>query len=471
MVAVITIPILIESLGTERFGVLTIIWMVVGYFSLFDLGLGRALTKLVASNIGKGKSNENPKLIWTALLLMGLFGIVGTLVLIGFSPIIVTDLLNIPKELQSESLITFYLLSISVPFVISSSGLIGILEAYHRFKIINIVRIPLGIMTFLGPVLVLPFSNSLVFIIVVLITVRLIAWLAYIYLVFRVVPKLRKTRSLSKKMTKSLFSFGSWMTITNIIGPLMVYLDRFMIGSILSMAAVAYYATPFEMVTKLWIISGALMSVLFPAFSATLEQDHSRAIQLSNKAVKYLFMVFFPITLIIISFSYEILEFWIDTDFARNSYLVLQLLALGIFINAHAQVPYAIIQASGRPDITAKLHLIELPIYLLLLAWMLSNYGIVGAALSWSARIFFDSTILFMLVSKISCIQSFFTTSIMLKVSFVFCVIAVAFITTDIYLKLAFILLTLTLFCFLSWHYLLTESDKNIICRKEKFTI
>jgi len=41
LVAIVVIPVLIEGLGIERFGVLTIAWMVVGYFSLFDLGLGR----------------------------------------------------------------------------------------------------------------------------------------------------------------------------------------------------------------------------------------------------------------------------------------------------------------------------------------------------------------------------------------------------------------------------------------------
>ena len=48
LVALVAIPILVDGLGTARFGILTLAWMVVGYFSLFDLGLGRALTKLTA---------------------------------------------------------------------------------------------------------------------------------------------------------------------------------------------------------------------------------------------------------------------------------------------------------------------------------------------------------------------------------------------------------------------------------------
>ena len=174
--------------------------------------------------------------------------------LVSLSNWLVTDILNIPEGLKSESLTTFYLLSVSIPIVITSIGLRGVLEAYQCFKFVNLVRIPVGVFTFLGPTLVLPFSNSLVPIVIVLIIVRLMAWIAYIYLSFRIVPALKYDIKISWKVARSLLGFGSWMTVTNIVGPLMVYMDRFIIGATLSMAAVAFYATPYEVVTKLWVI-------------------------------------------------------------------------------------------------------------------------------------------------------------------------------------------------------------------------
>src|SRR5438876_3369213 len=48
LLAVFCIPILIRGLGTDRFGVLTLAWALIGYASLFDLRLRRALTPLVA---------------------------------------------------------------------------------------------------------------------------------------------------------------------------------------------------------------------------------------------------------------------------------------------------------------------------------------------------------------------------------------------------------------------------------------
>ena len=265
LVGIVAIPILIEGLGAARFGVLTLAWMVVGYFSLFDLGLGRALTKLVAEKLGKGLSDEIPPLIWTAILLMAALGILGAVIVAALSPWLVGGVLKIPPELQSETLTSFYLLAASIPIVISSTGLRGILEAHQLFGLVNAVRIPLGLFTFLGPVTVLPFSNSLVPVVAVLVVARLASWCAYAVLCIRVEPALRYSVAIHRAVVRPLINFGGWMTVSNIVGPLMVYMDRFLIGAMVSMTAVAYYATPYEVVTKLWIIPGALMGVMFPA--------------------------------------------------------------------------------------------------------------------------------------------------------------------------------------------------------------
>ena len=80
LVAVFAIPRLIHGLGPARFGVLTIAWMVVGYFGFFDLGLGRALTKLVADKLGSQKEHELPQLVWSSIAAICLLGFVLTCV-------------------------------------------------------------------------------------------------------------------------------------------------------------------------------------------------------------------------------------------------------------------------------------------------------------------------------------------------------------------------------------------------------
>ena len=58
LVALGAIPALIRTLGADRFGILTLAWMLIGYCSLFDLGLGRALTKLVSEGSRRGSFGQ-----------------------------------------------------------------------------------------------------------------------------------------------------------------------------------------------------------------------------------------------------------------------------------------------------------------------------------------------------------------------------------------------------------------------------
>src|SRR5437660_6747976 len=96
IVAVFCIPILIRGLGKDRFGVLTLAWALIGYASLFDIGLGRALTQLVAKKLGSGEDHEIPVLAWTSLLLMLGLGAAGTLTIISISPWLTHHALKVP---------------------------------------------------------------------------------------------------------------------------------------------------------------------------------------------------------------------------------------------------------------------------------------------------------------------------------------------------------------------------------------
>jgi O-antigen/teichoic acid export membrane protein len=60
-----------------------------------------------------------------------------------------------------------------------------------------------------------------------------------------------------------------------------------------------------------------------------------------------------------------------------------------------------VLQSAGRPDITAKLHMIELPLYLPALWWLITDFGIQGAAMAWVFRIALDMVLLFILSIRI----------------------------------------------------------------------
>jgi O-antigen/teichoic acid export membrane protein len=396
-VALFAIPMLIRHIGTDRFGILTIAWMVVGYFSLFDLGLGRALTNLVAQSLGGDRQDQLPSIVWTANCVMAVMGIVGAIAFAAISPLLTHSLLKIPLNLQSETLHSLFLLSVSVPLVISTAGLRGILEAQQKFGLLNTVKIPMGVATFLAPVAVLLFTNNLTALIGALVLTRVIFLVACLGLALREMPALRHGFAFDKALLRPLFSFGGWMTVSNIVSPLMVYVDRFLIGSLLSIAAVAYYATPYEVATKLLIVPGALVGVLFPAFSTAMAADRLRGAMLYRLAAKYVGLFLFPASFVMIVFGQDLLQVWLGHEFALHSTRVLQILSLGVLANGLAAIPFAMIQGTGRADITGKLHIMELPFYLAAVWSLTVHYGIVGTAVAWLVRVTADCILLFVL--------------------------------------------------------------------------
>ncbi len=466
IVGVFAMPMLIEGLGTQRFGTLTIVWMVIGYFSIFDFGLGRALTKLIAERLGQDRESELPSLFWTAISMMTVAGMIGALVVAGLAKHIVYEWLNIAPELEAEVLQAFYLLSLSIPVVILTTGFRGVLEAYQKFAVINIIRIPLGLLTFIGPLLVLPFSNSLYVIVAVLLAGRILGAFAYYRYCMLTASEFRRHISIQRQHIRPLLSFGGWMTAANLIGPMMVYLDRFLIGSILGMSAVAYYVAPYEMVTKLWMIPMGLIGVLFPAFSTLLHSDKERAIEYFSRGSKFILFSMFPIFLVINLFAYEGLNLWLGKEFAENGAILTQWLSIGVFLNCVGRMPYILVQSAGRPDLITKLFLLELIPYIGALWYALNNYGIEGAAFVWMIRVLIDTVILFYFSSLLVPDTKRLYKSILMLLFGAISLLGGVMLMDTFLNKLvlgSFLILASAIYI---WNSVLAETEKNIILNK-----
>lgn len=465
LAALFTIPVLVRYLGTDRFGVLNLAWMAIGYFTMLDMGLGRALTKLVAERAA-GDGKDLPALIWTALIIMTVLGVAGAAVIGILSPLLVEKVLKVPEAIRQETLDTFRLLALSTPIVITTSGLRGVLEALQRFDLTNAVRVPMGIFTFVGPLLVLPFSRDIFWVTAVLVAGRCIAWAVHLFLCIRVIPGLQCRVVVHRSMVRPLLNFGGWMMVSNIVSPVLVYLDRFIVGALVSITAVAYYATPWEVVTKFLVVPVALVGVLFPAFSASFAHDIERSARIYRHGQKYVFILLFPVTLCAVTFAREGLLFWLGSEFAANGYQVMQILAVGVLVNAMALVTFSFIQGAGRPDVTARFHLCEAIIYLPFLWWFTDSYGIVGAAIAWLLRVCADAIGLALFVDRFMAERGVELKRPVMASLLTAAALLLAMVTSSLLAKTALFLVITVAFLLLSW-FVLMDSDerRSISCR------
>ena len=195
--------------------------------------------------------------------------------------------------------------------------------------------------------------------------------------------------------------------VSNVVIPIFVYLDRFLIGALVTMSAVAYYTAPYEVVTRLLVIPASIAGVLFPVFSSLSSCGARDKLNVSvMRSTKYLLTAMIPLTVVFLIFAEHILRVWLGNDFARESTTVFRLLSIAVLFNAIGYIPLALIQGVGRPDVVAKYHLIELPIYVSVAFLLINLLGINGAALAWCLRMLWTIPIFFVICTKIAGVAS-----------------------------------------------------------------
>lgn len=396
VVGVVTAPILLHRLGTDAYGVLAITAIITGYFGVLDLGIGRATIKFLSERLARAEYADAGRIVSTAVGAQILLGLVGAALLWVGAPALAERVLRIPPGLSGQALFALRAMAVGLPFLLVSGVLEAVPMALQRFELTTTIRAATGTLK-AGVAVALVLAGLGVRGAVVAAVVAQAVHLAFMWVVVaRLIPHRPAAFQFDSVEFKTLLRFGSWVTVSSLVGPVLIYLDRFLVGTLLSIKAVSYYSIPYDAVTKLWIIPSAILATVFPAFAALRAENerHHQSVDLYLRAVKYTFIVMTPLVTLVVTYAPQFLRVWVGEEIAIHGAIAMRILALGVFVNSLAQIPFGLVQASGRPDITAKFHVAETPIYLLLCVWLIPRWGVAGAAAAWSLRVLIDAALL-----------------------------------------------------------------------------
>lgn len=361
LVGVLALPYLISELGEENFGMLAIIWLVIGYFSMFDLGIGRAVIKQVSDLIGSEDYDEIPVAAWTGIISIFVMGLISGSILFLSGELILAKAFDTTKSVAAEAL--FYT-SFAVPFIVATTGFRALLMAEQKFFTISIIQSVNSLFNYLLPLLLLYyFGFTFIEIVISLLILKVLAFVAFALSGIITEPSLRRGIYFKKKYLSGMFHFGKWVTISNVIGPLISQLDRYFIAALISVSAVTFYTTPLEVLTKLMMIPMAFITVLFPAFSTLSTHSHERREQLFSEAAKGVMLLLFPAVLLISAFADFGLQLWVGSEFVEKSTFVAQIFCVIFFLRGIAYIPATYLPGMDRPDLPAKFHLAEIILF------------------------------------------------------------------------------------------------------------
>jgi O-antigen/teichoic acid export membrane protein len=395
------VPIIVRHLGPVRFGLLGLAWALLEYFTLFDVGLGRATTRLVA----EGLVTRRPGLGGLVVVSLASQTALGALAGIGLgliAPVLVGRVFVVPDAVVGEAVAVLRVLGAMLPFVVLGLGLRGVLEAAGRFDVSTMIRIPSSTATFALSAFGAWRGMSLPHILVMVLCARIASCIVTGVLLHRSLSALRWAGPRDWSALRPLLSYGGWIAVSNVVSPLLVYLDRFVLASVVGLAAVGYYTAPYELVSRMLVIAASLGAAIFPAVSAIAASGDARSLTgVFGASVRTLTLVMLPATAIVVAFAPDILAVWLGPAYAAHSTTALRVLTVAVLINALAYVPHAYLQALGRADLPAKFHLLELAVQIPL-AWLLVHrFGVAGAAWAWAARVTFDAVLLFVAAARV----------------------------------------------------------------------
>ena len=389
---ILSIPILgymARELGIEEFGLFTIILALVGYASIFDVGITRSVIREIA--IFKKNEEEVLKIISTSALLVLILGVAAGVLIIVFSSII-SELLKVSSYAVENFKYSLMLLSLSIPLFLLTQIWCSLLEGREEFLKLNIFKTISSTLVVLLPAIGLMLDSSLLSAVMGLLISRVISLILVLWFCKEYIVKLK----FYKDTFKRLINFGGWIAVSNIISPIMSYFDRFILANKVGSNVVGFYTGPSEAISRIGIFPSAIARTIFPMLSDK-EADKKQIKKISYLLV---FLSIVPFGIIAAYFAENILNIWLGSQFALKSTLIFQVLILGLIFNSIAQVPFTSIQAQGGSRITAMLHLFEVVPYVLLLLYLIQYYGLFGAAWAWTIRMFVDMGLLIFLDQK-----------------------------------------------------------------------
>ena len=373
-------PVILSHVTIEEYGLWSYCFVVLSYLATTAFGFNNTYIRYTADYRSRNENEKLNELLSTGLITMICFSAVLFLALWFLVPRILT-LLGIESALHETA--RTLLLGTAAIFVLNSSlaAFQNVLEGEQK---IALVRKILLVASFIEIALILIFFEmgfgvfSLLWAFVVRLAVTI---LLSVFFAYRVFPFLRVSVKLYRKdALKAFTGFGNQMNLLGLLALLINSLDRIFITRILHLQAVGIYEIGRKLPNMGLMLPGAIAGTLMPAASH-LEgsSQHERLKRLYVTATRYLMILSSIPYAFLIFFAPQIIETWVGEGYVQSVY-VMQILAVGTFINLFTGIGTACARGIGKPKYEIQYMTISTFLILATAVPLIHRLGIAGGA-------------------------------------------------------------------------------------------
>lgn len=399
-VALLVVPSLARRLDPDRFALLALLWSVISFYAMLDLGVGRALALRVTASLATGRDDSVGPLIWNA----------GWLAWFGGAPLALLGVLSAPwltdrLDLASpgaarDATVVIRWLAIALPFVVHGVLLRAAFEGARRYELVNLLRAPMMLATYLAPLGVVTLGGGVVAMAQVIVGTRLIYLLGQLLLLDRLAPHTRRPRRFEPIMVRDLVGSGAWIMASALVSPLLLQGDRLLLPLVVPLSDFGWYATVAEGAMRLWMLTGALQPVLFTRLVTAAAEEGPPPTEAVRWSIHATVGLLVPPSVALLLAADPLLRWWLGPVFNPQAVWVIGLVLVGVVAGGFSQVAYAVLQSHHQARAVALLHLLQLPFLGVMLVGGSVWWGVLGAAAAWSARLIVDAVLMWRLVFR-----------------------------------------------------------------------
>ena len=400
-VSLISTPIVIRLLGAEAYGVLILIGLIPNYLAFADLGMGVASTKFGAEELGRNNPEGEGSVVKVAAALAVGTALTIALVLFAFSGPLMTGWFRVPESLETAAVvglqITCLTFVLTVLTGVVNTPMLTRLRMDLNVAATALPKILLGVVT---PIVIF-LGGHIIGATIATLFIAAFSLTLTILLSYRLLPEMMSA-PFDTRFLRPMLRFGGGWIVAMLASILLVNLEKFFLPRFVSVEALAYYSVAFTFANMATMFSWAMNQSLVPAFASLKGAgDMERFDALLARGLRLMAIVLPPIVTVLVVIAKPFFTVWAGPEFGLQSSGPFYILTVGLFLNFFAFVPYSILTALGRSDVLAKLYWFEFLIYGVAAYYLISSFGILGAAVAWSLRVGIDAVLLFMILRRL----------------------------------------------------------------------
>ena len=390
-VSLVTVPTYIRLLGTERYGILTLVGVYIVYFGMLDLGMGIATENRISRAHLVQDDVSIDRVFWSACWSNLATGTIGAGIMYFGAAAYANNVATMPDEIRQEVIESLPWLALCIPVAILSTVFVAAISGTQRFTLLNVNQTIATFTEQLVPIVVIWRMGPRLSTVIAAIAIVRLAAAVSLCLGAMSVLNVRRCVAPEVKTIRKLFGYGSWIMLTTFLTTVVETLDTVLLGTLMGGRFVTFYSVPQNLVTRLNLLPLSLTRTLFPRLVAC---ERANANEIASKSLTFLTAIFTPAAIVAMFAISPFLTIWLGQNISIVSSPVGRTLIVAVWIFGQSNVIRVLIQAQNNPATLARLALIEMPFFVAALWFAISEFGITGASVVVVARGLFDYGIL-----------------------------------------------------------------------------